>query len=112
MKRIATTLVLLLTATMLAFAAPKTEEIKIQTSSVCGMCKETIETAFAYEKGVKSAVLDVDSGILTVVYNPKKTNPDIIRTAVTMVGYDADAMPADSAAYAGLHACCKKDSHH
>lgn len=97
--------------TLSVTAGGKTEEIKIQTSSVCEMCKETIEGAMAYEKGVKKANLDVGSGVLTVVYNPAKTNPDNIKKAVTMVGYDADDMPADPQAYANLHACCKKDAH-
>ena len=32
--------------------ADKYSEIKIKTSSQCGMCKETIEKAMAFEKGV------------------------------------------------------------
>tara|TARA_R110002050_G_C8962575_1_gene514666 strand:- start:13617 stop:13961 length:345 start_codon:yes stop_codon:yes gene_type:complete len=85
--------------------------IKIKTSSQCEMCKETIEKKMAFEKGVKSAVLDVESSVLTVVYNPKKTNPDLIKKAVNMAGYDADEMPADPKSYDKLHSCCKKGTH-
>ena len=88
------------------------EEIKITTSAVCGMCKNTIEKAMAYEKGVKKSSLDVDSKILTVKYDPKKTTPEKIRKAVTQTGYDADEMPADPKAYGKLDACCKKDYKH
>jgi mercuric ion binding protein len=95
--------------------APKKEGIellKIKTSAVCDMCKETIEKAMAYEKGVKESNLDVDSKVLTVRYDPRKTNPDKIRKAVTAAGYDADALPAEKRAYDNLNACCKKDYKH
>lgn len=87
----------------------KTEEIKIKTSSVCNMCKKTIEKSMAYEKGVKSAILDVDSQVLTVAFFPNKTNPDKLRRAVTLTGYDADQVPANERAYNKLEDCCKKD---
>ena len=89
--------------------AKKTEEIKIKTSSVCNMCKKTIEHAMAYEKGIKTAILDVDSQVLTVVFSSEKTNSDKVRKAVTMTGYDADAVPANARAYDKLEDCCKKD---
>ena len=94
-----------------AFAGGKLKTIQIKTSSQCDMCKETIEKKMAFEKGVKSAVLDVESSVLTVVYNPKKTNPDLIRKAVAASGYDADDVPAEQEAYDNLHECCKKGSH-
>ena len=61
----------------------KLEEIKIKTSSQCDMCKERIEEALAFEKGVKKSV-------------------------ISKVGYDADNVMADPKAYAKLDACCKK----
>lgn len=86
-------------------------EVKIKTSAVCKMCKKTIETALSYEKGVKASNLDVASKVVTIAYNPKKTNPDQLRKAVTKAGYDADAMPAEEKAYNQLDDCCKKDAH-
>ena len=74
------------------------------------MCKERIEKALSYEKGIKSAVLDVKTKIVTVTYNPSKITPEAIRKAITKTGYDADDMPADKDSYAKLPPCCKKDS--
>lgn len=85
------------------------QQVQIKTSSVCKMCKKTIEKAMAYEKGVESAVLDVPTQMLTVQYNPGKTNPVKIKKAVTKTGYDADEVPADARAYNKLDDCCKKD---
>lgn len=84
-------------------------ELKVKTSSVCGMCKETIEEALAFEKGVKKSSLDVKSQIVTVTYNSKKTTPEKIRLAISNSGYDADDIPANPKAYKKLNDCCKKD---
>jgi copper chaperone CopZ len=86
------------------------EEVQIQTSAVCGMCKERIEHDLAFEKGVKSVVLDNETKIVTVGYSPKKTNPDNIRQAISKIGYDADDVAADPIAYEKLPGCCKKSN--
>jgi copper chaperone CopZ len=85
---------------------------KIKTSAVCDMCKETLEKAMAYEKGVKKSDLHVDSKILTVTFDPKKTSLDKIRVAITKTGYDADNLQADKNAYENIDPCCKKDAVH
>jgi periplasmic mercuric ion binding protein len=85
---------------------------KIKTSAVCDMCKETLEKAMAYEKGVKESNLDVDSKILTVKFDPKKTSLEKIRAVIVKTGYDADGIIADEKAYNNLDACCKKDVKH
>lgn len=108
-KAILISVVLLLTSLMsFSQATKKTEEIKIMTSTQCGQCKTRIETAMAYEKGVVKSNLDLETKILTVVYKPGKTTPDKIRKAISDVGYDADDVLADEAAYKKLPACCKK----
>jgi periplasmic mercuric ion binding protein len=96
--------------TSVAQEKKKTETIQIKTSSVCGMCKMTLEKAMAYEKGVKKSNLTVADQMLTVDYDPKKTSPEKIRNAVAKAGYDADAVQADPKAYDRLPGCCKKDN--
>lgn len=86
----------------------KNEEVNIQTSAVCGMCKERIEHDLSFEKGVTSVSLDNETKVVTVGYNPKKTDPDKIRTAISKIGYDADNVPADPVAYEKLPQCCRK----
>jgi copper chaperone CopZ len=86
----------------------KSAELKVKTSAVCSQCKDRIEHGIAYEKGIRDIVLDVDSKIATIVYNPSKTTPADIRTAISKLGYDADTIPADKNAYAKLPSCCKK----
>ena len=85
-------------------------EVKIKTSAVCDMCKETLESNLVFEKGIKKSELDVKSAIINVTYNPQKTNPDKIRAAISKLGYDADDIPADKKAYEKLSSCCKKEN--
>lgn len=87
------------------------ETIKIQTSAQCDMCKETIEKGMAFVKGIRKTTLDVESSVLTVEYNPAKTNPDEIKKAVAAIGYDADDVLAETEAYNNLDKCCKKGAH-
>jgi copper chaperone CopZ len=89
--------------------ADKYSKIDIKTSAQCGMCKETIEKALAFESGVKNSNLNLDTKIVTVKYNPNKTNPDKIKIAISKAGYDADELQADPEAYDKLSPCCKKD---
>jgi len=88
---------------------PKVKEIKIQTSAVCGMCEDRLESNLVFEKGVKSVELDDKTKVLTITYKTSKTDPDKLREAVSKLGYDADDVEADPKAYAKLPACCKKD---
>lgn len=115
-KKATTTLIALLIG-LVAFAqkepvkVDKGYKIEIKTSAVCEMCKEAIESDLVFEKGVKEVNLDVDSKILTVVYNQKKTDPETIRKRVTKVGYHADEHVRDSTAYDNLPLCCKDGAH-
>lgn len=92
-----------------AQGGPKTEEVKIKTSAVCGMCKTTLEKGLAYEKGVEKAVLDKNTKVLIIQFNSTKTDVAKLKKAVNDLGYDADDSPANARAYDKLEACCKKD---
>lgn len=94
------------------FAPTKNTTIVIKTESIqCGECKERIEEALIKEKGVKSVTVNVEKKETTVVFNPKKTNVDAIKKAISAVGYDADEVVAETTAYEKLPACCQKGGH-
>ena len=109
MKKIKLIIFTFLIATTYAFA--QTDTVKIKTSAICDMCKAKIEHDLNFEKGVKSAMLDVETKEATIIFNSKKTTPDKLRKAISLTGYDADNLPADEKAYKKLHDCCKKDGH-
>lgn len=89
---------------------PKVETAVIKTSAVCGMCKETIETALFKTKGVISANVDLATKEVTVQYRTQKVTVEALRTAINHVGYDADETAADPVAYDKLEGCCKKEA--
>lgn len=88
--------------------SPKKAEIDILTSAQCGMCKETLEKVMAFEKGVVTSELNLETKVLKVTYKPAKTSPEAIRKAISDAGYDADEVKADPEAYKKLADCCKK----
>lgn len=108
MKKTAIFVLMMFLAAGLHAADGKFDTIMIKTSSQCDMCKERIEEALAFEKGVKKSELNVETQICTVTYKKGKTSPEKIRVAISKVGYDADDVPADPKAYSKLDACCKK----
>jgi len=110
MKRVMIILYVLLFTQVILFAQKvenKYSEIKINTTAQCKMCKERIEKALAFEKGIKGSELDLETKILTVTFKTGKTTSDTIRKAVTKLGYDADDMKKDERAYNNLPGCCK-----
>ena len=86
----------------------KLEVVEIQTSAICGDCKERLEHDIAFEKGVKSVELNDETKVLTIKYKKGKNNKEDLKKAITKVGYDADDLPANPKAYNALPACCKK----
>jgi len=91
---------------------PESAEVKIKTSAICETCKKTIEHGMSFEKGVRSAKLDVETKVLSVVYNPSKTDENKLRVALTKIGYDADSLKANPKAFHKLPECCQAPGHH
>lgn len=87
----------------------KTQTVVIHTSAECGQCKQRIEEALNYTKGVVYAELDVATKNVTIKYNAKKTDVAKLRAAINKLGYDADDQKAEQAAVDQLPACCKPD---
>lgn len=85
-----------------------TAEVKIKTSAQCEMCKKAIEQKVLSEKGVKKALLDLDSKVVTITYNPKRTSPEKLRQVISEAGFDADDVPAVNKASKKLNDCNKK----
>ena len=107
-KLLAFTSILILFSANSYTQSRNTAEVDIKTSAQCPMCKESIEKTLTFERGVRHALLDLDTKKVTVRYNPRRTDTDKLRKAITKTGYDADDKEGDPEAYAILPACCKK----
>lgn len=115
MKTLFSTITTFLVMTSFAQKEPvkvaKGHQVEIQTSAICAMCQHAIEYDLTFAKGVKSADLNLDNKVVTIVYNEDKITPEELRTRITKVGYHADFMARDSIAYENLPMCCKDGNH-
>ena len=69
-------------------------------------CKPRIEAA-SKGKGVKSAIWDVDTKMLSLVYDPLRTTIDKIQNRIVSVGHDLQNKKAKDAVYNELPFCCR-----
>ncbi len=72
----------------------------------CEMCKMRIEEA-AKGKGVKSVFWDVDSKILTLVYDPSITTSYKVHDRIADVGHDTRLVKSSDKVYNALPDCCR-----
>ena len=111
----------LLFAMLFAFAtiqsanaqSDKTERtigIKTQTIKVSGMCsmdKKRIEAAAYSVDGIKSAIWNEYTQVLTIKYSVfKKEAADNVQKKVAAAGNDTEKYSADNAVYNKLPGCC------
>lgn len=75
-------------------------------SGNCNMCKSKIEKAISVP-GIKNAVWNMQTKILTVQYAPSKISIDAIHQKIADAGYDTDKIRAKDDVYENLHTCCK-----
>jgi hypothetical protein len=81
----------------------KTETLKVW--GACGMCKTRIEKT-AKEEGCTSAAWDSKTLLLTVSFDPSKTNTDALAKKMAAVGHDTEKYKAQDDVYAKLPGCC------
>ena len=81
----------------------KTESFKVWGK--CEMCKARIEKTVKAD-GVTSAAWDLKTQMLTVTYDPAKTNKDELSKKLAAVGHDTEKYKAPEDVYAKLPGCC------
>lgn len=97
--------------------SPKDSTASFKVSGVCGMCEQRIEKALKI-KGIISAEWDLDSKLVSVIFDPTKTNLDKIHLRLADVGHDTEIKQATESTYKALPDCChyremgENESHH
>tara|TARA_R110002049_G_scaffold138203_3_gene298203 strand:+ start:811 stop:1182 length:372 start_codon:yes stop_codon:yes gene_type:complete len=104
MKKLITVIVVCMG--MFAFSQNKNAKANIEVDGVCGMCKERIEKAAIRTKGVKSAVWNVDTHELKLIFDERKTDLKTISKNIAAVGHDTKEIKATDEQYNSVHACC------
>lgn len=103
--------------TTITFAQNKNAKASMEVDGVCLMCKSRIEKACLKTKGVKSAIWDVKTHELKLIYDARKTDTKTIQNSVLEAGHDLKELKATDEAYAKVHPCCRyrdedvKDAH-
>ena len=90
-----------------SFAQNKNARASLEVDGVCLMCKERIEKACITTKGVKSAVWNVETHELKLIYDERKTELKTIQENILAVGHDNEELVATDEAYNSVHTCCK-----
>ncbi|MFN0047707.1 MAG: heavy-metal-associated domain-containing protein [Cytophagales bacterium] len=72
----------------------------------CEMCKKRIETSLK-KPGITSANWNVDTKIVTLVYNSHSIALEDIHKAIAAAGYDTEKEKASDKAYSKLPECCQ-----
>lgn len=84
--------------------APDTTVV-LKVFGVCEQCKERIEKAVKI-KGVRSGVWDMETGLLSLVYNSSLVSLEKIKNRIIAVGHDLEDRKAINAVYNALPKCC------
>ncbi|WP_194766821.1 heavy-metal-associated domain-containing protein [Tamlana sp. I1] len=98
---------LLLFVGFATYAQNKNAKASLEVDGVCLMCKSRIEKACLKTKGVKSAVWNVKTHELKLIYDARKTDVATIESSILAVGHDTEALKATDEAYASVHPCCR-----
>mgnify|MGYP006284388375 CR=1 FL=1 len=106
MKKIIVVLMVAFVST-LSYAQNKNAKTKIEVDGVCGMCKVRIEKAALDTKGVKSAVWDLETHHLDLIFDERKTNIQQISQNIADAGHDTRMIKATDEAYLSVHDCCR-----
>lgn len=89
----------------------RTIGIKTQTIKVygeCNMCKKRIENAAGLVEGIKSAIWEADTKILTIKYSAFKMEAaENVQKMIASVGYDTEKYIASNITYNALPDCCR-----
>jgi cation transport ATPase len=85
----------------------KTVKTKFEVKGNCAQCQTRIEKAAKAIDGVTEARWNKADGMLSLVYDNKKTSPEKVQKALAAVGHDTGKFKADKAVYDKLPGCCK-----
>lgn len=72
----------------------------------CEMCQNRIQEATLNVKGVKYVSWDIETDVLSTIYNARKTSLLDIQKKIAAVGHDTPLVKAIDSIYQSLPLCC------
>ena len=68
----------------------KTETVTFKTTIHCKNCVKKLNDNLAFEKGVKDLKVSLNDKLVTITYDPSKTNEAALVKAIEKLGYTAE----------------------
>lgn len=91
MNRVGVIALLLLAGS--AFAAePRTVTLGVEHMT-CAACPITVRKALSHVAGVSASEVDMNAHTATVTFDPTRTSPEALATAVSQAGFPAKVLP-------------------
>lgn len=85
---------LMVTGTAFALSAQDKKDNKAKTETAvydvalhCANCQAKVEKHIPFEKGVKDVMVDLSGKVVTVKFDPRKTDRETLRKAIEKLGY-------------------------
>lgn len=66
------------------------QTVTFKTNIHCKNCVKKINDNISFEKGVKDLKINLDEKLVTVSYDPSKTDAEKLAAAISKLGYDAE----------------------
>lgn len=88
-------------------AQDKNAKIEFEVAGICGMCKKRIEKAALTTKGVKYASWSVETHMLSLIIDERKTDALTVKKNIAAVGHSTAEVETTEEAYDNLDPCCK-----
>ena len=70
--------------------AAKEEQVVFSVSMDCHKCEEKIKKNLPYEKGVKDLTTNLDKKLVTIKYQPSKTDKDKLKKSIEKLGFTCE----------------------
>lgn len=94
MKRLLTLALSLVIAVTVMAADKATAYFTVSPAMTCQNCENKIKSNLRYEKGVKEITTSLSNQVVTVTYDPAKTDASKLIAAFKKIGYSASATQA------------------
>jgi copper chaperone CopZ len=90
--------------------AAKSESAKafftVEPKMVCANCENKIQSNLRFEKGVSEVEASAEKQVVTITYNPEKTNVENLVKAFKKIGYTATQTTEKSSCAKSEGGCC------
>lgn len=73
----------------------KTETVTFKTTIHCKNCVKKVNDNISFEKGVKDLKISLEEKLVTVTYDPSKTDEATLAKAIEKLGYKVEKAESD-----------------